>query len=80
MGNKVVVVWYGIICCIVDVLVWGMIVIGKNIEKILEEIWVKIIGLLDEMIYKGIVFLFVKVNKIEKINKLIDLYVYDVLF
>ncbi|PEC76504.1 TIGR03943 family protein [Bacillus cereus] len=78
-GNKVVVARYGITCCIADASVWGMIVTGKNIEKIPEETWVKITGLLDETTYKGTVFPLVKVNKIEKINKPTDPYVYDVL-
>ncbi|MEK4541823.1 TIGR03943 family putative permease subunit [Bacillus sp. FSL R5-0585] len=78
-GNKVVVARYGITCCIADASVWGMIVTGKNIEKIPEETWVKITGLLDETIYKGTVFPLVKVNKIEKINKPTDPYVYDAL-
>lgn len=71
-GNKVVVARYGITCCIADASVWGMIVTGKNIEKIPEETWVKITGLLDETTYKGTVFPLVKVNKIEKINKPTD--------
>ncbi|HDV8359624.1 TPA: TIGR03943 family protein [Bacillus cereus] len=78
-GNKVVVARYGITCCIADASVWGMIVTGKNIEKIPEETWVKITGLLDETTYKGTVFPLVKVNKIEKINKPTDPYVYDAL-
>ncbi|WP_242300605.1 TIGR03943 family protein [Bacillus cereus group sp. BfR-BA-01494] len=79
MGNKAVVARYGITCCIADASVWGMIVTGKNIEKIPEETWVKITGLLDETTYKGTVFPLVKVNKIEKINKPTDPYVYDAL-
>ncbi|COH91670.1 substrate-binding transport protein [Streptococcus pneumoniae] len=78
-GNKAVVARYGITCCIADASVWGMIVTGKNIEKIPEETWVKITGLLDETTYKGTVFPLVKVNKIEKINKPTDPYVYDAL-
>ncbi|HHP1052208.1 hypothetical protein ACS94_05765 [Bacillus cereus] len=79
MGNKAVVARYGITCCIADASVWGMIVTGKNVEKIPEETWVKITGLLDETTYKGTVFPLVKVNKIEKINKPTDPYVYDAL-
>ncbi|MEC3542754.1 TIGR03943 family protein [Bacillus thuringiensis] len=78
-GNKTVVARYGITCCIADASVWGMIVTGKNIEKTPEETWVKITGLLDETTYKGTVFPLVKVNKIEKINKPTDPYVYDAL-
>ena len=37
-----------------------MIVTGKNVEKIPEETWVKITGLLDETTYKGTVFPLVK--------------------
>ena len=51
-----------------------MIVTGKNIEKIPEETWVKITGLLDETTYKGTVFPLVKVNKIEKISQLTHMY------
>ncbi len=39
----------------------------------------KITGLLDETTYKGMLFPLVKVNKVEKINKPIDPYVYDAL-
>lgn len=78
-GNKAVVARYGITCCIADASVWGMIVTGQNVEKIPEETWVKITGLLDETTYKGTVFPLVKVNKIEKINKPTDPYVYDAL-
>jgi len=78
-GNKAVVARYGITCCIADASVWGMIVTGQNVEKIPEETWVKITGLLDETTYKGTVFPLVKVNKIEKINKPNKPYVYDAL-
>ncbi|MEB9946112.1 TIGR03943 family protein [Bacillus cereus] len=78
-GNKAVVARYGITCCIADASVWGMIVTGQNVEKIPEETWVKITGLLDETTYKGTVFPLVKVNKIEKINKPNEPYVYDAL-
>ncbi|PGV94571.1 TIGR03943 family protein [Bacillus cereus] len=78
-GNKAVVARYGITCCIADASVWGMIVTGQNVEKIPEETWVKITGLLDETTYKGTVFTLVKVNKIEKINKPNEPYVYDAL-
>ena len=77
-GNKaVVLIWYNLLYC--GCISLGMIVTGKNIEKIPEETWVKITGLLDETTYKGTVFPLVKVNKIEKINKPTDPYVYDAL-
>lgn len=78
-GDKAVVARYGITCCIADASVWGMIVAGENVKKLPQETWVKITGLLDETTYKGTLFPLVKVNKVEKINKPTDPYVYDVL-
>ncbi|MBP3970598.1 TIGR03943 family protein [Bacillus sp. WL1] len=78
-GDKVVVARYGITCCIADASVWGMIVAGEDVRKLPQETWVKITGLLDETTYKGMLFPLVKVNKVEKINKPTDPYVYDVL-
>lgn len=76
-GDKAVVARYGITCCIADASVWGMIVAGENVKKLPQETWVKITGLLDETTYKGMLFPLVKVNKVEKINKPTDPYVYD---
>ncbi|CAM3961676.1 TIGR03943 family putative permease subunit [Bacillus sp. GX] len=78
-GDKAVVARYGITCCIADASVWGMIVAGENVKKLPQETWVKITGLLDETTYKGTLFPLVKVNKVEKINKPTDPYVYDAL-
>ncbi|WP_166702399.1 TIGR03943 family putative permease subunit [Bacillus albus] len=78
-GDKVVVARYGITCCIADASVWGMIVAGEDVRKLPQETWVKITGLLDETTYKGMLFPLVKVNKVEKINKPTDPYVYDAL-
>ncbi|WP_439875672.1 TIGR03943 family putative permease subunit [Bacillus mycoides] len=78
-GNKVVVARYGITCCIADASVWGMIVTGQNVEKLPEETWVKITGLLDGTTYKRTLFPLVKISKVEKINKPADPYVYDAL-
>ena len=78
-GDKVVVARYGITCCIADASVWGMIVAGEDVRKLPQETWVKITGLLDETTYKGTLFPLVKVNKVEKINKPTDPYVYDAL-
>ncbi|MFD5261635.1 TIGR03943 family putative permease subunit [Bacillus wiedmannii] len=78
-GDKVVVARYGITCCIADASVWGMIVVGEDVRKLPQETWVKITGLLDETTYKGTLFPLVKVNKVEKINKPTDPYVYDAL-
>ncbi|MED1091608.1 TIGR03943 family putative permease subunit [Bacillus paramycoides] len=78
-GSKAVVARYGITCCIADASVWGMIVTGGNVEKIPEETWVKITGLLDKTTYKSTLFPLVKVSKVEKINKPTDPYVYDAL-
>ncbi|MGF9769855.1 TIGR03943 family putative permease subunit [Bacillus albus] len=78
-GDKVVVARYGITCCIADASIWGMIVAGEDVRKLPQETWVKITGLLDETTYKGTLFPLVKVNKVEKINKPTDPYVYDAL-
>ncbi|MGM2765923.1 TIGR03943 family putative permease subunit [Bacillus sp. PGP15] len=78
-GDKAVVARYGITCCIADASVWGMIVAGENVKKLPQETWVKITGFLDETTYKGTLFPLVKVNKVEKINKPTDPYVYDAL-
>ncbi|CUB10963.1 hypothetical protein BN2127_JRS1_02749 [Bacillus cereus] len=78
-GNKAVVARYGITCCIADASVWGMIVTGKDVEKISEETWVKVTGILDKTTYKRTLFPLVKISKVEKINKPIDPYVYDAL-
>ncbi|HFJ9450761.1 TIGR03943 family protein [Bacillus anthracis] len=79
MGNKAVVARYGITCCIADASVWGMIVTGQNVEKLPEETWVKVTGILDKMTYKRTLFPLVKISKVEKINKPTDPYVYDAL-
>ncbi|MDJ1476930.1 TIGR03943 family protein [Bacillus sp. LS15-K4] len=78
-GDKAVVARYGITCCIADASVWGMIVAGENVNKLPQETWVKITGLLDETTYKGTLFPLVKVSKVEKINMPTDPYVYDAL-
>ncbi|HDR7355072.1 TPA: TIGR03943 family protein [Bacillus wiedmannii] len=78
-GNKAVVARYGITCCIADASVWGMIVTGKDVEKISEETWVKVTGILDKTTYKRTLFPLVKISKVEKINKPTDPYVYDAL-
>ncbi|WP_242229221.1 TIGR03943 family putative permease subunit [Bacillus cereus group sp. BfR-BA-01329] len=79
MGNKAVVARYGITCCIADASVWGMIVTGQNVEKLPEETWVKVTGILDKTTYKRTLFPLVKISKVEKINKPTDPYVYDAL-
>ncbi|MGH1280096.1 TIGR03943 family putative permease subunit [Bacillus basilensis] len=78
-GNKAVVARYGITCCIADASVWGMIVMGQDVEKISEETWVKVTGILDKTTYKRTLFPLVKISKVEKINKPTDPYVYDAL-
>ena len=79
MGNKAVVARYGITCCIADASVLGMIVTGQNVEKLPEETWVKVTGILDKTTYKRTLFPLVKISKMEKINKPTDPYVYDAL-
>lgn len=79
MGNKAVVARYGITCCIADASVWGMIVTGQNVEKLPEETWVKVTGILDKTTYKRTLFPLVKISKVEKINKPTDPYVYEAL-
>ena len=79
MGNKAVVARYGITCCIADASVWGMIVTGQNVEKLPEETWVKVTGILDKTTYKRTLFPLVKISKVEKINKTTDPYVYEAL-
>lgn len=75
--NKVIVARYGMACCVADASVFGMVVSGDGVEKLPEESWVQVTGVLHETTYKGALFPLVKAKKIEQIETPKQPYVYQ---
>ncbi|RAK21094.1 putative repeat protein (TIGR03943 family) [Anoxybacillus vitaminiphilus] len=75
--EKAVIARFGISCCVADASVYGMLVSGKHLKSIVNDEWVKVIGVIKQTNYKGNVFPCIEIKEINKIQQPNEPYIYE---
>ncbi|WP_110113497.1 TIGR03943 family protein [Bacillus sp. CGMCC 1.16541] len=75
--DQFVVARFGLSCCVADASVYGTLATVKDAQKLEDDEWIKVSGVLAQVDYNGLTLPYIQIKKITKIERPANPYVYE---
>jgi putative membrane protein len=75
--NQIVVARFGVSCCVADASVYGLLAKGDEAEKLENDEWVKVTGVIGKTTYHDSEIPYITIKKVEKVQQPEDPYIYE---